>query len=183
MYRLLVYSEAHRRLNARMSSAAGVEWLVFETPERLWIDGRPISPKDARPDAAWFSVEAYRTPRRAAFLDFLVAQPSLGWVHLSGAAIHDPQFRILFRRGVKVTTHHGHAAAVAEFVLAGVLEHFQRGPQRREIAASRSWRSTPARELAGSSWLILGLGAIGEAVAIRARAFGASIAAVRRTAA
>ncbi|MFN9926950.1 MAG: NAD(P)-dependent oxidoreductase, partial [Phenylobacterium sp.] len=46
--------------------------------------------------------------------------------------------------------------------------------------AARLWTRRAFREVAGSHWVILGFGAIGQGIAERARAFGAEITAVRR---
>jgi glyoxylate/hydroxypyruvate reductase len=105
----------------------------------------------------------------------------LRWVQLSGAGIDDPGFAQLFAAGVRITTHHNHAASIADYVLWGVLDHFQRGPERRAIQCAREWRLAWVRELADSRWLLLGFGAIGQGVAERARAFGAKVTAIRRT--
>ncbi|MEP6967587.1 MAG: NAD(P)-dependent oxidoreductase, partial [Pseudomonadota bacterium] len=61
-----------------------------------------------------------------------------------------------------------------------VLDHFQRGPERRAAQAEAAWRPLPFREVMGSVWLIVGFGAVGQAVAARARGFGARIIGVRR---
>jgi phosphoglycerate dehydrogenase-like enzyme len=65
-------------------------------------------------------------------------------------------------------------------VLAGVLDHFQRGPARRAAQRNRTWTRLPFREILGTDWLIVGFGSIGQDIAKRARAFGARIIGVRR---
>ena len=37
----------------------------------------------------------------------------------------------LVSRGVRLTTSHGQAVGMSDYVMAGVLDHFQRGPERR----------------------------------------------------
>ncbi|MET0374997.1 MAG: NAD(P)-dependent oxidoreductase, partial [Rhizorhabdus sp.] len=69
---------------------------------------------------------------------------------------------------------------IAEFVLARVLSLFQREQERHLLQAAREWRPLPFREIHGTRWLIIGFGAIGRDVAIRARAFGAQIVGMRR---
>ena len=52
---------------------------------------------------------------------------------------------------------------------------------QREQQARRHWELTPFRELSQMSWLIIGFGPIGEAIATRAKAFGTRIAVARRS--
>jgi len=89
-------------------------------------------------------------------------------------------FGTFVRRGVRLTTSHGQALGMAEYVLAGVLDHFQHGPERREAQAAKDWRRVHFREVHGTHWLVIGFGSIGQGVAARARAFGARVTGVRR---
>jgi phosphoglycerate dehydrogenase-like enzyme len=83
-------------------------------------------------------------------------------------------------KGVTLTPNHSYGVGISEYVLAGVLDHFQRGAEKRAAQSERAWRRLPVREVAGSRWLIIGFGDIGQAVATRASAFGAVITGVRR---
>jgi phosphoglycerate dehydrogenase-like enzyme len=69
---------------------------------------------------------------------------------------------------------------MADYVLWGVLDAFQKGLDWRADQLAHVWKPRPFREINGSNWLIVGFGAIGQAVATRARAFGATITGVRR---
>ncbi|TAK99657.1 MAG: D-2-hydroxyacid dehydrogenase [Rhodospirillaceae bacterium] len=180
MVRLLIYQRTYLRISNRLSDLAGVAFIVFNDDGTLNIDGRAIESKDAKPDAAWFALDLYAAPARKAFLKLLLNVPTLQWVQLPGAGVEHPDYVELFTHGLRLTTSHGHAASIAEYVLAGVLDHFQRGPERRTAQANRVWRPIFFREVSGSNWLVVGFGAIGQGVAARARAFGAKITAVRR---
>src|SRR5258708_20909867 len=83
-------------------------------------------------------------------------------------------------RGARLTTSHGQAVGMADYVLAGVLDHFQRGPERRAAQARSEWRGFAFSEVLGSTWLIIGFGAVGQGVAQRAKAFGARVIGIRR---
>ena len=51
---------------------------------------------------------------------------------------------------------------IADYVLWGVLDVYQGGPERRADQAAHTWKRLPYRELEGSRWVILGFGAIGQ---------------------
>jgi phosphoglycerate dehydrogenase-like enzyme len=111
----------------------------------------------------------------------MLKSPRLSWVHTGAAGVDGPVWRQLVQKGAQLTTGHGQAISIAEYVVAGVLEHLQRWPERHAAQAERRWARLPFREVAGMRWLVVGFGAIGEAVAERARAFGAEIIGVRRS--
>lgn len=70
---------------------------------------------------------------------------------------------------------------MAEWVLGRILGYYQRETDRARLQAERRWKMVPFRELRGSTWLIVGFGAIGQAVANLAKPFGVRIIGVRRT--
>ena len=105
----------------------------------------------------------------------------LTWLQSGGAGFEHPMFAGLIERGVRLTNSHAQAESIAEYVLAGVLDHYQRGPVRRAAQVAGNWRRIHFREVLGTHWLIIGFGAIGQATAARARAFGARVTGVRRS--
>lgn len=147
---------------------------------RLTLEGAELSPNEAAIDAAWANAEVFESPIAREFMIAILKSPAPRWVQSGGAGFDHPIFRQLVTKGVRLTTSHGQAIGMADYVLAQVLDRFQRGPERRAAQAGGVWRRLPFREIMGSSWLIVGFGAIGQAVAARARAFGAAIAGVRR---
>src|SRR5690606_21490530 len=108
---------------------------------------------------------------------------SLRWVQSEGAGYDHPVFATLAERGTILTNNHSQSIGIAEYVLWGVLEHFQCARGRASDQAAHSWQRREAREMANTNWLILGFGAIGQDVAKRARAFGAYVTGVRRNSA
>jgi phosphoglycerate dehydrogenase-like enzyme len=103
----------------------------------------------------------------------LLTSERLQWVHTGAAGVDHPIWAQLVDKGAVLTTGHGQALCMAEYVLAEVLARFQRIGERRAEQAARRWTRLPFREIAGTSWLIIGFGAIGQDVAARAKAFGA----------
>jgi phosphoglycerate dehydrogenase-like enzyme len=178
--RILIYEPAFRRIQQRLAKTGlPVEPVVMSPDGALSLDGRPLAAEDARPDAGWVSSEVFSGPTRA-FMIALLKSTALAWVQSGAAGVDDPVFARFVAKGAKGATNHAQADSIAEHVMAGVLDHFQRGPERRAAQAERLWRPLPFREVAGGAWLVFGFGAIGQAVARRAGAFGARIVAVGR---
>lgn len=184
MTRLILFEPAHRRVAAELQRLTGgaVELaLVSGDGTAITLDGAPLTEDTAQPDWGWFSADSGFGPAgRALFVAMLKSQ-RLAWVHTGAAGVDGPIWRQLVDKGAALTTGHGQAISIAEYVIAGVLDHLQRWPERHAEQAARRWTRLPFREVAGTRWLIVGFGAIGEAVAERARAFGAHITGVRRS--
>ena len=132
------------------------------------------------PEVGWLSVDVLRNADTA-FIDALLASAPLRWVQSAGAGYDTWHFQQLLARGVRLTTAHVNNVPIAEYVLREVLDRFQRADRWRAGQAAHHWEHHEWREVTGSTWLVVGVGAIGSAVAERARAFGAHVIGVRRT--
>lgn len=175
-----MYEPAFRRVEARLAqSGLAVEPLVMDADGDVRLRGAPADLAHAPPDAGWLGADVFTGPVRA-FCVALLKAPALRWVQSGSAGVDDPVFAKLAAKGAALTTSTAQSDAIAEFVLAAALDHLGRGPERREAQAQRRWAPLPFREVAGTTWLILGFGSIGQAVAARARAFGARVTGVRR---
>jgi len=83
-------------------------------------------------------------------------------------------------RGVAVTNASGvHTTNIAEYVVGAMISTAQRFPLAYERTEKREWRSFSTRELHGSTAAVVGLGAIGRAIADRLDAFGMDTVGVR----
>jgi phosphoglycerate dehydrogenase-like enzyme len=84
--------------------------------------------------------------------------------------------------GVAVTNASGvHGPNISEYVVGAMIHHAKRFNRARRQQKRREWRSYQTRELQGSTAAIVGLGAIGTAVAQRLDAFGMETVGVRYT--
>jgi phosphoglycerate dehydrogenase-like enzyme len=112
----------------------------------------------------------------------------LRWMHTSAAGVGHVLFPGLVESDIVLTNGRGlHAASIAEHTLGVVLAlarrlHVARDLQRAHRWAQEGlWTATPSfLDLAGATLGLVGFGAIGRAVAARARAFGLQVIAVRR---
>ncbi len=146
----------------------------------LTLGGEAVVAEDAAPTLAWATQDLFFSPVARDFMVTLLKSPGLKWLQSASAGVDNPIFGQLVSRGVRLTTSHGQAVGMADYVLAGVLDHFQRAPARREAQAAHAWRRIQIREILDTRWLIVGFGAVGQAVAARAKAFGAHVIGVRR---
>ena len=112
----------------------------------------------------------------------------LRWIHSTAAGIGGMLFPELVASDVVLTNGRGlHADAMAEHALAMMLafarklHHARDGQRARQWTQSSTWEEgPPVGSLAGSTLGLVGLGAIGSAIAVRAGALGMRVLAVRR---
>jgi phosphoglycerate dehydrogenase-like enzyme len=180
--RLLIYEPSYRRLRAAIDGLGQqVEPVLVSETGALTLGGQPVTVEEAAIEAAWANNEVWLGPVAREFSVDLLKSPGLKWLQSGAAGFDHPIFGQLVQRGVRLATSHGQAVGIADYVLWGVLDHLQRGPERRAGQAAADWkRGLRFRELAGGEWLVIGFGAIGQGVGRRARAFGARVIGVRR---
>lgn len=120
--------------------------------------------------------------------DNFAAATKLEWVHVTAAGVGSVLFPEMVESPVVLTNSRGmHATSMAEHTLAVILAfarklHLARDAQlERRWTQESLWRDAPEiRDLAGSTLGLVGLGAVGSAIAVRARALGLRVLAVRR---
>lgn len=107
--------------------------------------------------------------------------PALAWVQAIGAGTDHLWGTGLGSAPVQVTNAAGVAAVpIAEFVLARLLAVWKRLDELNELQREHRWKPTHGTTVSGRTLGLVGFGAIGTAVAERARAFGMGVLAVRR---
>ena len=181
MKRLLMIEPAYKRVAAALAPLKDqIEVAVIGDDGQIACNGEALDTDTAQPDWGWMSNDAFGPSGRTLFITLLKSN-RLSWVHTGAAGLDNPVWGQLVAKGALLTTGHGQAISIAEYVMGEVLSHFQRLPERRAEQAASRWIRVPFREIAGTRWLIVGFGAIGEGVAERARGFGAEIVGVRRS--
>ena len=173
---ILLTTVAYHSFGADLSRP-GVDWLLMnESGDLSGPDGRSIPQEDAHPGVAWGTSDLFREGAPLGpFFSFMLGSSELQWFQSPGAGYENPAFGALVANGVRVTNAHVNSLPIAEFVMRSVLEEFQDVAQWRRQALERRWRIHDWREVSGSTWLIIGLGGIGTAVAHRAQAFGVRV--------
>ncbi len=184
--RVLVTETAGDRFGKAISAVAADIELVAMTAGGSLRLGYPgwrseVSGENAEVDVIWATADLFAAgaPIRA-FFAFVAGSTTLRWLQSPAAGVDDPLFATLLARGVAVTNAHVNSIPIAEFVLRAALDHAQQAREWRLAEQERDWRRHDFRELAASTWLVIGLGSIGGEVATRARALGARVVGVRR---
>jgi len=111
-----------------------------------------------------------------------LVSPRLRWVQSCSSGVGHILNLGLLADDVVLTNAAGvHADALAESVMAGVLSHAKRLPERAERQRDRRWEELHCRELRGQTMLIIGTGNIGLATARLAQAFRMRLLGIRAT--
>jgi phosphoglycerate dehydrogenase-like enzyme len=190
---ILVSDVAWDQFGTRLSSIAPAKWWTISADGAIRPVGRDrpdgADPPDSQdsldslggPEVAWLSTDVFYSEVFRPLARAMKASERLVWVQSAAAGTDAKVFRDLVARGVRLTTAHVTAIPIAEYVLAAVLARYQRPEAWAEAVRAHEWRHHEFREVHGTTWLVIGLGAIGTEVALRARAFGARVVGVRRT--
>lgn len=108
--------------------------------------------------------------------------PRLRWVQNVGSGYGRYRSAGLAEAGIVLTNAAGLGApGIAEFVLARLLEHWKRLPEIADRQRRRDWGFTFGRSAAGRTVVIVGMGAIGRAVAQVCAALRMRVVGVART--
>jgi phosphoglycerate dehydrogenase-like enzyme len=156
-----------------------LEQLRMGLDGRLTIDGREADAGAVRPEVACATGDLFFRGGAAPWFELLLGTKSLRWFQ-SPAAGYIALYDRLFERGMRITGAHVNSIPIAEYVIQAVLARFQRAGEWAVARAEHEWRPHEFREVFGTTWLVIGVGAIGSAVAERARALGARVLGHRR---
>lgn len=136
--------------------------------------------RSVTPEVAWLTSDLLQGGPARRFFGLVRHSSSLRWLQSTAAGFDAPLFAELVGRGVRLTSSHIAGPPIADYVLRGVLDHFQQAERWRAAQAAARWEPHEFVEMAVTRWLVIGTGAIGSEVAVRARAFGAHVTGVRR---
>ena len=117
---------------------------------------------------------------------FVIAK-KLKWIHSPAAAVHQLMYPELINSNVILTNSTGvHGPVVAEHAIAVLLALAKRLPQAMHYQAKKIWAQEllwnehpRPREVAGATVLVVGMGGIGREFAVRAKALGMNVIAIR----
>jgi len=170
----------------------GIEVVTLPVdPDSEWVTIPPAEPHDEPPPwAVAVAAERRSALARAEVLfalhtpkDLMRLAPRLRWVQGVGAGVEQFALAGVSRGRVVVTNASGvSAGSMAEFVIGRLLQIWKRFREADHHQREHAYVRTYGRTFAGSTVGIVGLGSIGDAVALRARALGARVLGLRRSA-
>lgn len=156
----------------------------LRTAKRLEPDSKALRARTPKLDDAQIAAFA-----RAEILlgldapfDLATVAPNLRWIQAMGSGVRQFAASRLAESGIQLTNAAGVGApSIAEFVIGRMLSIWKDFNILTDLQEKRSWVRHQGRLLLGSTLGIVGLGAIGSAVARRAKAFDVQILASRRS--
>jgi phosphoglycerate dehydrogenase-like enzyme len=181
--KVLLHSGALQRVeNGLKSTGLALDLYVVDADGTIKVDGATVAPEAVDPEIVWASLDTFMGNRYELFFGTAMRAPGVKWVQTFNAGIEAPIFRDIVCKGIRLTNSKAQAIAMAEYVMGQVAAEWYPIAQYRDAQAARAWRRVGFRELSQSHWLIIGYGNIGREVAARAKAFGARVTGVRRSA-
>lgn len=112
----------------------------------------------------------------------LLAAPHVRWVHSLSDGVERLLTPSMMARPITLTNSHGvHDKAVSEHAMAFLLSWFHRIPEAVRHQDAHTWKRPKGDILYKKHLLIVGFGGIGRAIAEKAKVFGMTVSAVKRT--
>ena len=115
--------------------------------------------------------------------EYLPQLPYLRWFQCSFAGVNRYLAPGLFRPGIQFTNASGaYGISIAEYVICGILMLMRKMPQYLDNQAKKLWQSAgEIRSIYGSKATVVGLGDLGQNIALRLKALGCFVQGVKRS--
>jgi phosphoglycerate dehydrogenase-like enzyme len=154
---------------------------TFNNQGEFLIDGRSVPAREAAVDYVWLSTHINADGFRDKAFQHILDCKSVGVLQTFNAGLDHPFYKKLSDKGTRICNSSAQGIAIAEYVFGQVLAVLQPIEQQRALQANKQWQQTSFRELSQTRWLIIGFGPIGQEIASRVKAFGASTSVIRRS--
>jgi len=176
-----IYEKALESIKDRIDiEQLKIECIPFTRAGKYLVDGKLKDPEDVSLDYLWLSplISAEQFVPEA--FQMALSTASIKVLQTFNAGIDNPFYKKMAARGTMICNSSAQGIAIAEYVFAQVFYQYHPIKLQTQQQAARDWKITGFREVSQSTWLIVGFGAIGQAIAQRAKAFGAKVLVVRR---
>jgi len=180
--KVALYANSYDRVRERLDALGlDLEIYPFRLDGLFHVGAKQIDPTGVDLDYVWLSPELSLEGGLKAAFELVLKCRSIKVLQTFNAGLDAPAYRQIVAKGIRLCNSSAQAIAISEYVLAQVLAVFQPIGEQRALQAQGKWQRTPFREIAETSWLVLGFGPIGRAIAQRAKGFGARVTVVRRS--
>jgi len=181
MTQALYFKPSYERLKDRITAIApALQVALYDEAGRFWLEGREGLLTELHPEYFWIHSDLFFSPLLHEYFRLMQHSASVKWLHTINTGLDKLPYLELVEQGVMVTNNHAQAIAIAEFVFGQVLAYYQNVYDYRAKQQEQQWKHRAFREVHGTHWLVVGFGEIGQGIALRAKAFGATVTAVRR---
>ncbi len=153
---------------------------TFDKSGNFQVGGKAVAPENITLDYMWLSSAINQDGFQEGAFDLCLKTKAIGVLQTYNAGLDHPFYKKLSGKGTRICNSSAQAVAISEFTFAQVLAVFQPIPEQRELQARKQWKITPYREIAETTWTVVGFGPIAQEIAKRAKAFGAKTNIVRR---
>lgn len=182
MTQAVFFRPSYERLQQQIRTIAPeLDIVLLEEDGGFTRNGEQVEGTALDPQWFWLHIELFMNKeRREQYFQLMLSSPNAAWLHTINTGMDGLPYRDVFDKGLALSNNHSQSIAIAEYVLGHLLAHYQQVATLKRQQRAHEWKFLRFREIYQSNWLIIGFGAIGKDVAQRARAFGASVATVRR---
>jgi phosphoglycerate dehydrogenase-like enzyme len=182
MTQVLLHANAYTRIKDQLHKVSDtIEPVIFRDDGTAWLNNEQMNVEGLAADAAWMSNDFFRGDAARTFAIAILKSQTIKWFQTASAGLDSDFFQSVMDKGIRLSNSDAQARAIAEFVLAQVIAHYQPIEERREAQKSRTWQQFGFREIYKTKWTIIGFGNIGSEIGKRARGFDAHVTGIRRT--
>jgi len=182
MKNLLLTNASHAMLKDYLAPLSDkVRVIDLQSDGTLQLNGQLVTTEQYPIHATWFSPDLIGNKTVRHFIQQVTTATEMEWMQTITAGLDAPFFKQVFDQGVRLSNSDAQAPAIAEYVVASVLTHYQKFTERAVLQAQKKWQPTQFREIYGSRWLIVGFGNIGQRVGEIAQGFHADVTGVKRS--
>jgi phosphoglycerate dehydrogenase-like enzyme len=177
-----IYDKAYEAIKPRLD-ALGLDLSVvpFTREAEYLVGGKAAAPEDVAVDYLWLSPMISAEKLQQVAFDMALRTKKVGVLQTFNAGLDDPFYKKLSDKGARICNSSAQSVAISEYVMAHVMSLVHPIALQADQQKRKHWQVTPFREISQTTWLILGFGPIGQAIAKRVKAFGAKTIVVRRT--
>ena len=177
-----LYQPSHDAVRDRLAALGlDIDLITFDADGVLRAGGETFAPGDCDVDYLWFGPEISRDGVFPKAVEIALGLKSLKLLQTFNAGLDHPAYKTIAARGTRICNSSAQGIAIAEYVFAQVMAVFHPIGQQRDLQATTTWQKLPFREIAGSTWVVVGFGPIGRAIVSRAKAFDATVHVVRKS--